>query len=77
MKFRIPEVLLVIYLFSPFKTYGPGQIILCQVRAINAANRAKEKLIMDLENDTDAAFTEFMRAFWNHSANSEIKAGFQ
>ncbi|AFY76720.1 hypothetical protein Ple7327_1328 [Pleurocapsa sp. PCC 7327] len=64
MKPKIPELLLVLYLFLPIKSALVAQILLCQIRAIHIARQAEKKLDLELDNDTDEALREFLVAFW-------------
>lgn len=74
MRPRTPELLLLFFIFLPGKTYLVAQVLLCQIKAIHAARQAEEKLVQDLDNDTDEAFREFLVSFWLNSGNTTAYA---
>lgn len=74
MKPRIPEVLLILYIFLPMKSALIAQILLCQIRAIHTARQAEKKLDLDLDNDTNEALREFLTSFWFHPGNASAYA---
>jgi hypothetical protein len=69
MKRIIPESLLILYIILPWKTAIAAQIILCQIRSIHTARQAEKKLALDLDNNTDEAFREFLVSFWFYPDN--------
>jgi Domain of unknown function (DUF4258) len=69
MKRIIPESLLILYIILPLKTAVAAQIILCQIRSIHAARQAEKKLALDLDNNNDEAFREFLVSFWLNPDN--------
>lgn len=70
MKFRIPELLLIFYIFLPVRNALVAQVLLCQVRSIHSARQAEKKLDLDLDNDTDEALREFLVSFWFNPNNA-------
>jgi|GEM_PF-349301 len=70
MKRRIPESLLILYMFLPVKSAILAQIILCQIRSIHAARQAEKKLNLDLDNNNDEALREFLVSFWLNPDNA-------
>jgi hypothetical protein len=70
MKPRIPELLLILYIFLPKQSALIGQVLLSQIRAIHIARQAERKLDLDLENETDEALREFLVSFWFSPSNA-------
>jgi hypothetical protein len=61
---RKPEMLLLLYLFLPIKTASIGQILLCQIRSIQATRAAEQKFDLDLENNTHEGLKDLLRSLW-------------
>lgn len=77
MKFKIPELLLVLYLFLPMGRGSSavliGQVLLCQISAIHATKNAIQQLNLDSENAIDQAFHWFLLALWYDPSNVTVR----
>jgi len=69
MKRIIPESLLILYIILPGKFAIAAQIILCQIRSIHTSRQAEKKLDLDIKNNTDEAFREFLVSLWFYPDN--------
>lgn len=74
MKPKIPELLLIIFIFLPIKNALVAQVLLCQIRAIHIARKAEKKLDLVLGNNTDEAWREFLLAYWFNPGNATAYA---
>jgi hypothetical protein len=67
---RKPGILLILYIFLPVKTAAIGQILLCQVQALQAARAAEQKFYLDLENNTHESLKDLLRALFFEPMNA-------
>jgi Domain of unknown function (DUF4258) len=78
MKLREPIILLFLWLVLPvgvgYSRFLVAQVLLSQIRAIHTARRAEKKLNLDLDNDSDEAFREFLSALWFDPGNATAYA---
>ena len=74
MKARIPEILLILSLFLPFKSNLPIQVLLCQIQAIRLTRRIEKQLAVDLEEDTDPDLQDLLIALWRDPENDSARA---
>ncbi|MDJ0706978.1 MAG: DUF4258 domain-containing protein [Leptolyngbyaceae cyanobacterium MO_188.B28] len=74
MNLRTPELLLLFYILFPMKSPLVAQALLCQIKAIHSSRHAEKLLDLDLDNDTDEAFKEFLVSFWFNSRNASANA---
>ena len=74
MKSRIPEILLVLALFLPFKSNLPIQVLLCQIQAIRLTRRIEKQIAVDLEEDTDPDLRDILVALWRDPENDSARA---
>lgn len=74
MKARIPEILLILSLFLPFKSNLPIQVLLCQIQAIRLTRRVEKQLAVDLEEDTDPDLRDLLVALWRDPENDSARA---
>ena len=74
MKPKTPELLLILYILLPVKSAMVAQVLLCQVKAIHASRQAEKTLGIDLDNNTDEAFRQFLISFWFKPDNASTYA---
>ncbi|MDJ0707843.1 MAG: DUF4258 domain-containing protein [Leptolyngbyaceae cyanobacterium MO_188.B28] len=74
MKPLFPELLLIFYLLFAAKHPLVTQVLLCQIKAIHAARQATRQLVVDLDNDTDESWREFLASLWFTFTNGESYA---
>lgn len=72
MRPKVPELLLLFYLFLPKWGIGAmaAQVILSQIKAIYAAQQAEKQLSLDLDNDNAVSFQDFLLALWFDPSNT-------
>lgn len=71
---RKPGMLLVLYILLPVKTAPIGQILLCQVRALQAARIVEQKFDLDLENNPNELLKNVLRSLFFDPLNTTARA---
>lgn len=71
---RKPGMLLVLYILLPVKTVPIGQILLCQVRALQAARIAEQNFDLDSENNPNEALKNVLRSLFSDPLNTTAHA---
>ncbi len=71
---RKPGMLLVLYILLPVKTAPIGQILLCQVRALQAARIAEQNFELDLENNPNETLKNVLRSLFFDPLNTTARA---
>jgi hypothetical protein len=70
---RKPGMLLILYILLPFKNAAVGQMVLCQVRALQAARIVEQNLDLDLENNPNEALKNVLRSLFFDSLNTTAR----
>jgi hypothetical protein len=71
---RKPGMLLILYILLPVKTAPIGQILLCQVRALQAARIAEQNFDLDLENNPNETLKNVLRSLFSDPLNTTARA---
>ncbi|PSB41952.1 DUF4258 domain-containing protein [Chamaesiphon polymorphus] len=71
---RKPGMLLILYILLPVKTDSIGQILLCQVRALQAARIVEQNFDLDRENNPNKLLKNVLKSLFIDPFNTPARA---
>ncbi|MEL7227637.1 MAG: hypothetical protein AAGL17_23095 [Cyanobacteria bacterium J06576_12] len=75
MNLKVPEILLVLYIFLPVTGNALiAQVLLCQVKSIRLSQRAERALLQ--EDETEQGLKDLLRSLWFSGSNTTAYAYF-